>query len=135
MKAQEAHGPHRWVGCSEQHWPPGLTYPEYSAQRRLLISLRRYHYQGSSWVKACQVCLATLFSPTQEQFSGRSRVWGRRGVSTSGAIGTACSSPALGPRVPQDTLPSLCPGTMGLCPVPFEVTIPPRPASQRKLVL
>lgn len=55
------------------------TYSEYSAQRGFLISLRRYHYQGSSWVEACQVCSATLFSPTQEQFSGRSRVWGRRG--------------------------------------------------------
>lgn len=38
------------------------------------------------------------------------------------------------PRVPQETSFPV-PRTMELCPAPFEVTFPPCPASQKKLVL
>lgn len=56
-------------------------------------------------------------------------------MSLSGATGTACPFPALGPQVsPGDPLLPV-PVTMGLRPAPFGVISPPHPASQRKLVL
>lgn len=42
---------------------------------------------------------------------------------------------SLGSQGSPGHCPLLCPGTMGLCSAPFEVTFPPRPASQRKLAL
>lgn len=133
VEAQEANSSFPWVGCFEQVWPPELPFPKSSVGRSCLISVGCCHYQDSIWVKACQVCSVTLFSPAQGQFAGESGVGGRRWASPSGSTSTACPSPALVLQGSPEDPPLAI--TMGLCLALFEVTFPAYPTSQKKLVL